>query len=311
MSASIQSTAPSSYSAPTTRCRARRRRTGARSAPSAACIASTLACCASRHAVTHVAAATDHIIESFRNRLFAGYKTGDGIPPDLWAQFPLVEEAFAALGIVVWPMVEFEADDALATAAARFAAVVDQVVIVVARQGSRAVRRWRTRRAARPHSARHLRRGGRARQVRRAAGRASPTTSRWSATAPTAFPAFPAGDASRRRPCSPRTAASRPSRTIRVLVDTALRNRDRLAAALAAQRADAQLYKHARNAAPRCTAAPSGFEDLPGAEYRARHYEAFCATARIARPGVAPQRSGDVPTNAAVASGRRLTATLT
>ena len=81
-------------------------------------------------AVTHVAAATDHVIESFRNRLFDGYKTGDGIPADLWAQFPLAEEAFVALGIVTWPMVEFEADDAIATAAARFVPDVERVVIL-------------------------------------------------------------------------------------------------------------------------------------------------------------------------------------
>lgn len=80
--------------------------------------------------VTHVAAATDHVIESFRNKLFAGYKTGEGIDPDLWAQFPLAEEALHALGIVVWPMREFEADDALATAAARYAESVRQVVIL-------------------------------------------------------------------------------------------------------------------------------------------------------------------------------------
>jgi 5'-3' exonuclease len=66
---------------------------------------------------THVAVATDHIIESFRNQLWPGYKTGDGIEPDLWAQFPLLEEALSAAGVVVWPMVEFEADDALAAAA--------------------------------------------------------------------------------------------------------------------------------------------------------------------------------------------------
>ena len=66
---------------------------------------------------THVAVATDHVIESFRNRLFADYKTGAGIEPDLLAQFPLLEEALAAAGIVVWPMVEFEADDALAAGA--------------------------------------------------------------------------------------------------------------------------------------------------------------------------------------------------
>ncbi len=80
--------------------------------------------------VTHVGAATDQVIESFRNDLFPGYKTGDGIEPDLWAQFPLAEEALAAVGIAVWPMREFEADDALATAAARFADQVDQVVIL-------------------------------------------------------------------------------------------------------------------------------------------------------------------------------------
>src|SRR5262245_44784343 len=67
---------------------------------------------------THLGVATDHIIESFRNRLWPGYKTGEGIEPDLWAQFPLLEEALTALGVAVWPMVEFEADDALASASA-------------------------------------------------------------------------------------------------------------------------------------------------------------------------------------------------
>jgi len=81
--------------------------------------------------VTHIACAFDHVIESFRNDLFPGYKTGAGINPDLLAQFSLAEEAVTALGIVVWPMVEFEADDAIATAALRFmdAPSVDQVVI--------------------------------------------------------------------------------------------------------------------------------------------------------------------------------------
>ncbi len=80
---------------------------------------------------THVACAFDHVIESFRNKLYTGYKTGEGIEPDLLGQFPLAEEAVSALGIVVWPMVEFEADDALATAAARFSGAkgVKQVVI--------------------------------------------------------------------------------------------------------------------------------------------------------------------------------------
>jgi 5'-3' exonuclease len=81
--------------------------------------------------VTHVAIAFDTVIESFRNQLFAGYKTGEGIEPALWAQFPLAERAAAALGITVWSMIEFEADDALATAAARWAngAGVERVVL--------------------------------------------------------------------------------------------------------------------------------------------------------------------------------------
>lgn len=70
--------------------------------------------------VTHVGVAFDHVIESFRNDLYTGYKTGEGVDPDLLAQFPLAEEAVSALGVVVWPMVEFEADDALGTAAQRF-----------------------------------------------------------------------------------------------------------------------------------------------------------------------------------------------
>jgi 5'-3' exonuclease len=70
-----------------------------------------------RAGATHIAVATDHVIESFRNDLWPGYKTGEGIEPDLLAQFPLLEETLSAAGIVVWPMVEFEADDALAAAA--------------------------------------------------------------------------------------------------------------------------------------------------------------------------------------------------
>jgi 5'-3' exonuclease len=66
----------------------------------------------------YIAVATDHVIESFRNGLWPGYKTGEGIEPDLWAQFPLLESALSAAGVVIWPMVEFEADDALAAAAA-------------------------------------------------------------------------------------------------------------------------------------------------------------------------------------------------
>jgi 5'-3' exonuclease len=74
------------------------------------------------HGATHVAVATDHVIESFRNALWRGYKTGAGIEPDLLSQFPLLEEALAVAGVVVWPMIEFEADDALAAGAAIAAA---------------------------------------------------------------------------------------------------------------------------------------------------------------------------------------------
>jgi 5'-3' exonuclease len=70
---------------------------------------------------THIGVATDHVIESFRNQLWPEYKTSDGIPPDLLAQFPLLEEMLTALGVVVWPMVEYEADDALAAAATKAA----------------------------------------------------------------------------------------------------------------------------------------------------------------------------------------------
>ncbi len=80
---------------------------------------------------THVGCATDRVIESFRNDLFPGYKSSAGMPRELLAQFPIAEEAIAALGLVVWPMVEFEADDAIAAACERFVAdpSVDQVVV--------------------------------------------------------------------------------------------------------------------------------------------------------------------------------------
>jgi 5'-3' exonuclease len=78
---------------------------------------------------THIAVATDHIIESFRNELWPGYKTGEGIDPHLWSQFPLLEDVLRAAGFVVWPMVQFEADDALA-AGAELAAKDDRVARV-------------------------------------------------------------------------------------------------------------------------------------------------------------------------------------
>ena len=80
---------------------------------------------------THIACAFDHVIKSFRNDLYPGYKTGEGVDPNLLAQFSLAEKVVSALGVVVWSMVEFEADDALATAVKRFknAKTVEQIVI--------------------------------------------------------------------------------------------------------------------------------------------------------------------------------------
>lgn len=84
-----------------------------------------------KEGATHIAVATDHVIESFRNGLWPGYKTSEGIEPDLFAQFPLLEEVLTAAGVVVWPMIEFEADDALAAAAgiAAHDSRVEQVII--------------------------------------------------------------------------------------------------------------------------------------------------------------------------------------
>jgi len=92
----------------------------------------SLAMLIGRGTVTHLGVAFDHVIESFRNDLFDGYKTGEGLDERLVSQFELVERATAALGVMVWPMVEFEADDAIATAAAALArdSRVDQVRIV-------------------------------------------------------------------------------------------------------------------------------------------------------------------------------------
>jgi 5'-3' exonuclease len=70
---------------------------------------------------THIGVATDHVVESFRNDLYPGYKTSEGVPPELLSQFPILEQGLEAMGVVVWPMVQFEADDALASAAAKAA----------------------------------------------------------------------------------------------------------------------------------------------------------------------------------------------
>ncbi len=80
---------------------------------------------------THIGVATDHVVESFRNELYSGYKTSEGVPPELLSQFPILEEALASMGVLVWPMVYYEADDALASAAVKAAneTQVQQVLI--------------------------------------------------------------------------------------------------------------------------------------------------------------------------------------
>ena len=137
---STSSTEPTSCSAISMRCR---RPATRRAWRSARCAAWSRRCSGLiNRGATHVGVATDHVIESFRNRMWPGYKTGAGVDPDLLSQFGLLEEALTALGVVVWPMVEEEADDALA-AAARIAAedaAVRAGVDLHAGQGSRAVR---------------------------------------------------------------------------------------------------------------------------------------------------------------------------
>ena len=100
---------------------------------------------------THIGVATDHVIESFRNDLWPGYKTGEGIDPALWAQFHPLEESLAAMGVTTWPMVELEADDALASAAhlAATRPAGREGVHLDAGQGPRAVRDRRSRRPGR------------------------------------------------------------------------------------------------------------------------------------------------------------------
>jgi len=92
-------------------------------------VASTISLLA-EDGVTHVGVAFDSVIESFRNDMFDGYKTGEGTPPELYAQFPVAERAMEALGAVVWSMIEQEADDGLAAAATKYAPDVDRVVIL-------------------------------------------------------------------------------------------------------------------------------------------------------------------------------------
>ena len=151
--------------------------------------------------VTHIGVATDHVIESFRNNMYPGYKTGAGIPPELYAQFPILEQELETMGITVWPMIEFEADDALASAAEK--AVLDDASVEwsfapptrisanafaeLESFNSIAERiRLRMKTPCRPNSASSLNR--------------FPTTSPWSATLPTVSQAFRVGERKPPRP---------------------------------------------------------------------------------------------------------------
>jgi 5'-3' exonuclease len=194
--------------------------------------------------VSHVACAFDHVIESFRNNLFAGYKTGDGIDPDLLAQFHPAEDAARALGVVVWPMVEFEADDAIATMARRLRddPRVEQVVICSPDKdmsqcvvGARVICRDRMRRTDRDEAGVRARFG----------------------VSPASIPDFLAlvGDDADGIPgiagWGEKSAAALLARygTIDAIPDAAaswdvtVRSRDRLAASLAAARPEAALYR--------------------------------------------------------------------
>ena len=120
---------------------------------------------------THVGVATDHVIESFRNRLWPGYKTGEGIEPALLAQFHPLEEALAAMGVAVWPMIELEADDALASAAriASESEDVEKVCIWTPDKDLAQCVRGTAGRAGRPPRSEDPRCGRSAREVRRGA----------------------------------------------------------------------------------------------------------------------------------------------
>jgi len=115
-----------------------------------------------RGGATHIAIATDHVIESFRNKLWSGYKTSEGVEPDLLAQFPVLESVLSAAGLVVWPMVEFEADDALAAAAVVAArdARVERVILCTPDKDLAPMRTRDADRSTEPADARYAGRAG-------------------------------------------------------------------------------------------------------------------------------------------------------
>ena len=194
---------------------------------------------------THVGVATDHVIESFRNDLWPGYKTGEGVDPDLWSQAWPLEAALRALGVLVWPMVELEADDALASGAAVADddPAVEQVIICTPDKdlgqcvrGTRVV-------AARPAQGHADRRGRRHAPSSVSARPPSPTTWRWSATARTDFPDWRGGEPSRPPPCWPAGTTSRTIPPDPGDWEVVVRGAAKLATTLQEGREDARLFK--------------------------------------------------------------------
>ncbi len=196
-------------------------------------------------AATHVGVATDHVIESFRNELWPGYKTGDGIDPALLAQFPLLETTLQALGVVVWPMVEFEADDALAAAAFKAAEDprVNKVIVCTPDKDLAQVVSGTRDRAVEPADARDARRGRRDRQVRRHRPHPFPTISRSSAMQPTGIRACRDGARSRRPRCSRSSGTSNRFPPITANGRSTRRAPARSSATLARERDNALLFR--------------------------------------------------------------------
>ncbi|MBI5497423.1 MAG: flap endonuclease [Deltaproteobacteria bacterium] len=242
-------------------------------------------------AVTHLAVAFDNPIRSFRNDLYDGYKSDEGVPPELRAQFDLVEEAVRALGITAWSMQEFEADDALAAAAHRFAPVVEQVRLLTpdkdlgqCLQGTHVVQVDRIRRRVIDEDALRARRGITPAQVPDWLGLVGDSAD--------GFPGLPGfGEKTA-------TALLQAFGTLeRIPADAAawpagIRGAARLATTLAEQREDARLY---RRLATLRTDAPVD-EDLEALRWRGPRspaLDALCARLAVEDPlrGVVP-RSG-------------------
>ena len=195
---------------------------------------------------SHIAVATDHVIESFRNRMWTGYKTSAGMDPELLSVFPLLEDALMAMGVATFAMVELEADDALATVAAVAAEDhdVEQVRHLDARQGPRSVRaRGRARRAGRPSRRQGHQRRRRAREVRRRP-RVDPRLPRARRRQRRRVPRPTRASAPRPpRRCSSTTSTSRTSPTRVGQWEVTLRGGGTLAATLAEHRDLVGLFK--------------------------------------------------------------------